>query len=186
MLIKHNELLIRNAISTDAEQLCIWWNDGAIMSHAGFPNGVGDTPDKIRERLAHDTDETHRLHIIELEGIPIGEMNYRNINGVAEIGIKICDFKHQEKGYGTTLLSIFIDALFRYYNYDKVTLDTNLKNKRAQHVYENKLGFKCVRIENDAWLDQLGVLNSSVYYEMTRHDWFAIHNEQLKYVYIAE
>lgn len=168
MFIRYKNLTIRNAISADAEQLCAWWNDGKVMAHAGFPNGVGCTPEEIRESLASDRDESHRRHIIELDGTPIGEMNYRNKEGAAELGIKICDFTRQEKGYGTELLTIFIDALFRYYGYEKMILDTNLKNERAQYVYEKKLGFRRVGIETDAWQDQLGEWNSIVNYEMSK------------------
>lgn len=183
MLIKYENLTIRNAGAADAEQLCTWWNDGKIMAHAGLPNGAGCTPEKIRESLAGDTDETHRRHIIELSGDPIGEMNYRNKGGAAELGIKICVFAELEKGYGTKLLTVFIDALFRYYGYEKIILDTNLKNERAQHVYEKKLGFRRVGIERDAWRDQLGVLNSTVNFEMSKADWFASRKEPLEYIY---
>jgi RimJ/RimL family protein N-acetyltransferase len=114
MLIKYKNLTIRNAVAADAEQLCAWWNDGKIMAHAGLPNGSGETTEEIRDRLIGNTDDTHGRHIIELDGKPIGEMMYRNKGGAAELGIKICDFSKQEKGYGTELLTIFIDALFRY------------------------------------------------------------------------
>lgn len=185
MIIRYKNLLIRNAVSTDAEQLCAWWNDGKVMAHAGLPNGLGCTPEEIRESLASDTDESHRRHIIELDGTPIGEMNYRNKEGAAELGIKICDFTQQEKGYGTELLTIFIDALFRYYGYEKMILDTNLKNERAQHVYGDKLGFRRVGVEIDAWQDQLGEWNSIVNFEMSKADWQASHREAPDYVYIS-
>jgi RimJ/RimL family protein N-acetyltransferase/N-acetylglutamate synthase-like GNAT family acetyltransferase len=180
MHITYNNLVIRNATPTDAEQLCAWWNDGAIMAHAGFPNGVGDTPERIRESLAGDNDETHRRHIIELVGTPIGEMNYRNKGGIAEIGIKICDANEREKGYGTILLSTFIDALFRYYGYEKIILDTNVKNTRAQHVYEHKLGFHKLGIRENSWTDQLGVPQSSIDYDLSKADWLAAH-PQIEY-----
>lgn len=196
MLIKYQNLTIRNAVADDAEQLCIWWNDGKVMAHAGFPNGVGCVPEEIRKSLSGDTDETHRRHIIELGGKPIGEMNYRNKDGAhagriqkplstgsAEIGIKICDFSEQEKGYGTELLTVFIDALFRYYGYERIILDTNLKNERAQHVYEKKLGFRRFEVEKDAWRDQLGELQSTVNYEMSKADWFASRKEPLEYIH---
>jgi RimJ/RimL family protein N-acetyltransferase/ubiquinone/menaquinone biosynthesis C-methylase UbiE len=173
MNIAKNNLTIRNAESSDAEQLCLWWNDGKVMAHAGFPNGLNTTADEIRKDLASDNDDTHRRHIIEHNGKPIGEMNYRNRGGnIAEIGIKICDFSKQEKGLGTTLLTMFINALFTQYGYDKIVLDTNAKNKRAQHVYEKKLGFKVVRVRNDSWRDQLGELQSSIDYELTKEEWF--------------
>ena len=185
MFIRYKNLTIRNAVSADAEQLCAWWNDGKVMAHAGFPNGVGCTPEEIRESLASDRDESHRRHIIELDGTPIGEMNYRNKEGAAELGIKICDFTRQEKGYGTELLTVFIDALFRSYGYEKMILDTNLKNERAQYVYEKKLGFRRVGIETDAWQDQLGEWNSIVNYEMSKADWLASRRELPDYIYIS-
>jgi len=172
MNITMNNLTIRNATSYDAELLCKWWNDGAVMAHAGFPNGINTTADKIRNSLNTDTDDTHRRHIIEYNGNPIGEMNYRNKGeGIAEIGIKICDFTQQEKGLGTTLLSMFIDSLFNEYGYKKIILDTNTKNKRAQYVYEKKLGFNIVGIREQAWRDQLGVMQSAIDYALTNEEW---------------
>ena len=171
MNISKNGLTIRNAEPSDAEQLCEWWNDGNIMAHAGFPNGLATTVEEIRNSLVTDADETHRRHIIEYNGKPIGEMDYRNKGGnTAEIGIKICDTTLQEKGLGTMLLSMFIDALF-HRGYDRIIVDTNTKNKRAQHVYESKLGFRMVRVQENSWRDQLGELQSAIDYELTKDHW---------------
>ena len=171
MILAKNNLLIRNAVSSDAEQLCIWWNDGKVMAHAGFPNGLGTTPDDVRRDLAADCDETHRRHIIELDSVPVGEMNYRNKGGgVAEIGLKICDFSKHEQGLGTTLLTMFIDALFTYYGYESVILDTNTKNTRAQRVYE-KLGFTNLGVRQNSWKDQVGEWQSSIDYRLEKKDW---------------
>lgn len=63
------------------------------MAHAGFPLGIGTTPEQVRKLLESDTDSSRRC-IIELDGVPIGEMNYRDIGGkTAQIGIKICVFQ---------------------------------------------------------------------------------------------
>jgi hypothetical protein len=43
MNIKYDQLCIRNAEKKDCEQLAKWWNDGKVMAHAGFPNGLGTT-----------------------------------------------------------------------------------------------------------------------------------------------
>lgn len=186
MLIKLDNLIIRNAEATDAEQLCAWWNDGRIMAHAGLPKGAGCTPDEMRQGLTSYTDSTNHRHIIELDGRPIGEMNYRDKGGAAELGIKICDFSEQEKGYGTKLLTVFIDALFRYCRYEKMVLDTNLKNERAQHVYEKKLGFRRIGIEKDAWRDQLGELQSTVNSEIGKAEWFAAQGNPLNYIHVMQ
>lgn len=170
MLLKHNNLIIRNATEKDAEQLAMWWNDGKIMAHAGFPNGTGQTAQSIANNLQKDTDTTHRRLIIEMDNMPIGEMNYRNKGSqTVEIGIKICDFSKQNKGVGKILLSMLISALFKDFGYQKIILDTNLKNKRAQHVYE-QLGFTKLRVNQNSWTNQIGELQSSIDYELYQKD----------------
>ena len=161
-----NDICIRNAVETDCQQLTDWWNDGKVMAHAGFPNGLGTTTEEVAMQISAEQDDRGRTLIIESCGKPIGEMNYHRLDGnVAEIGIKICDFDYQEKGLGPIALSMLIKELFST-GFEKIILDTNLNNERAQHVYE-KLGFKKLRINIDAWEDQLGVMQSSVDYELT-------------------
>lgn len=168
MFIKKDNLTIRNALVKDAEMLTSWWNDGAVMAHAGFPNGLGQTVRETAESLEKDTNDTHRRLIIEIDDIPVGEMNYRNKgNKTAEIGIKICDFSKQDKGMGTKLLSMLINSLFNDYEYEKIILDTNVKNVRAQRVYE-KLGFCKLKVNADSWKNQLGELQSSIDYELIK------------------
>lgn len=170
MLLQTENLKIRNATVDDAKLLAAWWNDGKIMAHAGFPNGTGQTPENIAESLKKDADNVRRRLLIELDNIPIGEMVYRNIgNGTAEIGVKICDFSKHDKGYGKILLSMLISSLFNDMGYEKIILDTNLNNKRAQHVYE-ELGFQKVQIRENSWRNQLGELQTSVDYEMYQKD----------------
>jgi predicted N-acetyltransferase YhbS len=52
-------------------------------------------------------------------------------------------------------------------------LDTNVKNERAQYVYEKKLGFKRIRVRENSWIDQLGEPQSAIDYELTKADWQA-------------
>lgn len=162
-LIQYNDLTIRQASVHDAPQLAAWWNDGTVMAHAGFPNGLGITPAEVAERL-------QRGHlVIEEAGRMIGECNYRDAGGGAvEIGIKICEADCQDRGIGRKVLSMLIRWLFDH-SYTKIVLDTNLSNTRAQHVYES-LGFRKLRINKDSWKDQLGRLQSSVDYELTEQD----------------
>ena len=170
MLLQFKNLTIRNAETTDADWLSLWWNDGAIMAHAGFPLGLGRTADSIARDIRLDTDDTCRRLMIELESTPIGEMVYRNMGErVAEIGIKICDPSEQNKGYGKILLSMLLRALFEDLNYWKVILDTSPENLRAQRVYE-ELGFKKLRVRENAWQDQLGQWQAIADYELVPQD----------------
>ena len=53
--------------------------------------------------------------------------------------------------------------------YQKIILDTNVKNERAQHVYE-QLGFKKLRVNKNSWKNQVGELQSSIDYELFQKD----------------
>ena len=97
MLLEYERITLRNAGAADAAQLAAWWNDGALMAHAGFPNGTGQTPESVAADIRKDADGVHQRLIIELDGRPVGEMMYENLgDGTAEIGIKICDASEQE------------------------------------------------------------------------------------------
>lgn len=165
-MLHYEKIAIRNALPEDAPLLARWWNDGAVMAHAGFPKGLGTTAEKIAAGLADDTDETRRRMILLWDTTPIGEMVYRNIGSrTADIGIKICERSFQEKGIGRIALSLLVQYLFDN-GYTKIVLDTNLNNTRAQHVYE-KLGFQRLRVNPDSWQNQLGQWESSVDYALT-------------------
>lgn len=168
MYLKNDNLVIRHATVDDVQILCHWWSDGKIMAHAGFPNGINTDANELKEKLKNETDASRRL-IIEIDSNRVGEMSYRIQGDAAEIGIKICNFSYQEKGYGTRILKMLIKYLFDEMKVKKVILDTNLSNTRAQHVYE-KIGFKKVAVRINSWTDQLGVLQSAVDYELRRED----------------
>ena len=160
MKVQYKHLTIRDAVAADAEQLTAWWNDGAVMAHAGFPNGLGTTVEKVIAGLGNG-----RLVMEESERL-IGEACYRKVGeAIAEIGIKICETDCQNRGLGRVILSMLISWLFAQ-GFEKIVLDTNLTNKRAQHVYES-LGFKKLRVNIDSWTDQLGNKQSAVDYELT-------------------
>lgn len=166
MLLAYKQIIIRNAVPEDASLLAKWWNDGAVMAHAGFPLGLGTSSEEIARDLSEDSDDTRRRLILLWDKLPIGEMVYRNIgNQTADIGIKICESAFQEKGIGRIALSMLIRHLF-HSGYTKIVLDTNLNNTRAQHVYE-KLGFQKLRVNLDSWQNQLGSWESSVDYALT-------------------
>lgn len=167
MELVYKNLKIREARIEDASLLATWWNDGSIMAHAGFPNGLHTTVEEVSKKLRENY--VMRL-IIEAENVAIGEMCYRAVNDTTfDIGIKICVSDFQDKGYGRIILSLLLHYLFYDLKCSKVVLDTDFENKRAQHVYE-LLGFKKVRVEENSWTNQIGELRSTVYYELVESD----------------
>jgi RimJ/RimL family protein N-acetyltransferase len=167
MRLESSGRVIRQAEERDARLLCDWWNDGDVMAHAGFPDGLGTTEREVAERLRSDSDACRRL-LLEIDGLAVGEMNYRTVAaGEAEIGIKLCDPAARDRGNGTAFLRMLIAYLFEEAGYERIRLDTNLQNTRAQHVYE-KLGFRRTSVHINAWKDQRGLPQSMVDYELTR------------------
>lgn len=165
MDLRQRELRIRTAQAADVQTLIRWWNDGAVMAHAGFPNGLGITAERIMKQLAENRNGIRELLILEDGGERIGEMNYRaGAPGVAEIGIKICEATRQNGGRGRRFLTMLLQELFRM-GFQRVCLDTDLNNLRAQHVYES-LGFRKTGVRYNSWTDQLGNLRSAVDYEL--------------------
>lgn len=129
--ITYHDISIRNDEKKDCNQLAIWWNDGKVMEHASFPNGLGTSAAEIEKKIANDDDKAKRRLIVEYKGTLIEELFNRGAN--------------------------------------LIFLDTNLKNTRAQHVYE-MLGFRKVSVNIDSWKNQLGELQSSVNYELEVND----------------
>ena len=186
MYLADGDLVIRNAEFDDAEILCRWWNDGSIMEHAGFPHGLCTTVEKIKSELATDTDGEHRRLILEVGSVPVGEMSYRRKGAAsAEMGIKICDFKQQNRGFGPRFLTMLIESLFNKMGYEKIVLDTNLKNTRAQHVYEN-IGFRKTAVRFNSWKNQMGELQSSVDYELTKPEYLKLSTSNTSAEYTRE
>lgn len=168
MELQYENIRIRNAAITDAVLLSSWWNDGSVMAHAGFPMGIGTTPQKVAQEISKESDSTVRRYLILVDELRIGEMVHRQLNPrVCQIGIKICDASKQNQGYGKKILSLFLSGLFDCLGYEQIQLDTDLENTRAQHVYES-LGFQKLGVNRDSWVDQLGRSRSSVDYCLTR------------------
>ncbi len=169
MILQERELTIRSAVPDDAEILTAWWNDGAVMAHAGFPNGLGTTAERVRAQIRRNEPGVSELLIVLCDGVPIGEMDYRSESkAFAEIGIKLCVSSMQNRGLGKRLLALLLEQLFEL-GFRTIRLDTNPNNLRAMHVYET-LGFRRLGIRVDSWTDQLGRLQSAVDYELRPED----------------
>ncbi len=164
MKIIYQDILIRDAKEKDVSILTQWRNDGKVMAHAGFPNGINTTIQKVKEQLQEELKNYKQRLIIEYKHQPIGEMCFFPFDDAIEIGIKICEINMQNHGLGQNILTLFIQELF-HMGYSKIILSTDLNNLRAQHVYE-KLGFKKYDIQYNSWQDPQGDMHSTIFYEL--------------------
>jgi len=171
MELINKDLCIRNARPEDAATLTTWWNDGAIMAHAGFPHGLNTSVETVRNQIINQDQTKHTRMMIVYQDRAIGEMSYRLLeNKTAEIGIKICQADLRERGLGSQLLTMLLDYLFCQLGMDRVILDTDESNTRAQHVYE-KLGFIQVGRRPGAFQDQDGNKRTPIDYELLSKNW---------------
>ncbi len=166
MYITLDDMVIRKANVEDAKTLCDWWNNGELMKDVGFPNGLGKRVEEVEKQIVEGKKV---LLMLLLGNKPIGEAVYGDLNnGICEIGIKICEINLQGRGYGKRFLSLFINELFDT-GYEKIVLDTDLENIRAQKLYE-KVGFKRLRVHKNSWRNQVGEVRSSVDFELVKKD----------------
>lgn len=169
MELLENDIVLRTWNINDTDYIWKWWNDGSVMAHAGFPLGLGKTREEIEETIKSPSNKERM--IIEIHGNMVGELCYEPLSdSTCEIGIKICESTYQNQGYGTKVLTILLDYLFKELNFKTVVLDTMVENVRAQHVYE-KLGFVRVGVRENCWKDQMGVLRSAADYELEKEVW---------------
>ncbi|SHJ15674.1 GNAT family N-acetyltransferase [Lutispora thermophila] len=184
MRIQKDNIVIRSAIIDDAIQLNKWWNDGKVMEHAGFPNGLGEPIEDTIENIKRRTDILNQLCIIEIDGEAVGELSYSIKGDTAYPGWKICNFNYQNKGYGPKIIMMLFEFLFTdeainsKCEVEKIAWDTMLENERAQFVYENKIGARRIGIRKDCWKDQNGKLRTVVDYELSREEFFKVKEER--------
>ena len=187
MFIKKENIVIRNVEIYDAPVICKWWNDGKVMAHAGFSNGLYTNENEVIDQIiSFGNSDNSEFAIIEIDGIKVGELSYSVKNAIAYPGFKICEKAYQNMGYGPKVILIVFDYIFRKEKYSlmggikEIIWDTNLRNKRAMHVYESKIGATRLRINKDSWEDDLGVLQSSVEYSISKDEFYNKHKNTLK------
>lgn len=91
MRIQKDNIVIRSATIDDAIQLNKWWNDGRVMEDVGFPKGTGESLEDTIENIKRREGKLNDLCIIEIDGKPVGELNYNIKGNIAYPGWKICD-----------------------------------------------------------------------------------------------
>ena len=160
-------LNIRPTETKDLEHVMNLWNDGEVMRHVGFPEGIGGDLEKMKAwfaRLAQNPMAAH-FSIFDDEDY-LGESFYRVLDGhdLAAMDIKLFP-KGRGRGIARTALGFALDAVFENKLASRAYVDPHLDNLKAVALYE-RLGF--VKKPRPAHLEP-----HSTYYETDRDTWLA-------------
>lgn len=143
-MLKGNKTIIRPLESSDLEILYEWYNDYEY-SHwisGGWPVNTLLRREQIEKTLYEE--DPYRYAITTMENHLIGTLGFDEVNipaRSAKVFIGIGLKEYWGKGFGQDALKIFLNYLFNYWNFNRLTAETWEGNKRAIHCYE-KLGFQ--------------------------------------------
>ena len=174
MKIEYASFCIRNADVSDAKIICKWWNDDNLAKTIGFSNNFNIKEEEIIMQLTHD-----RNHLIlGYQSQPIGEVIFREVGyKTIKLMIRICVSSLRDRGYGKIFISMILQVLFYELDHEKIIIDTDLENIRAQHVFST-LGFNKIRVNMDCYKDHHGDMHSLVEYELYRDEFNSYINSE--------
>ena len=158
----------------DAELVHGWYADARIASLMGdLPRSLAGRQQRYESSVATEG-ESHFLFVIcRLEDDqPVGRTDLFEIDrrhGSAAFGITIGDPAMWDKGYGTDAVNAVVDFAFGQLRLERLWLDTDAHNTRAQAVYK-KAGFVREGVLRHSWY-QDGRWSDSVRMAMLRDEW---------------
>jgi radical SAM protein with 4Fe4S-binding SPASM domain len=151
--ISTDRLILRPPVQSDFKFLKSMWENGGVMKFVGFPSGLYQSDEKIRQWINEWQDEDRLRLVIEEKKTKkaIGETGFhidkeypfaKKADAVAAPDIKLIS-EAQGKGFGSEALKALIDYVFSKTNVTVIQITPNVKNKAALGLY-SKLGFKKV------------------------------------------
>ncbi|MGN0999141.1 MAG: GNAT family N-acetyltransferase [Faecousia sp.] len=153
------------------------WADPAVMRYVGFPDGLHETMENLRDRwLPWVQNPPKRQHYSVYSGdVYCGESFY----DVDETGLACMDIKllpeARGKGIASAALSYALTQAFSTGGAERAYVDPNPENQKALALYA-RLGFQ--RVQRPSHLENPGC--PYVYLEMTRQNWAALHENHEK------
>ncbi|MCV2392962.1 GNAT family N-acetyltransferase [Actinotalea sp. M2MS4P-6] len=134
---------VRPTTPADLDDLASLWNDGAVMTYVGFPDGLGVDKDAMAawwRALTSNPDRQHR--VIEHDELGFcGEAYYATGDGpVAVVDIKLAPGA-RGRGLGTLGLSSVLDELADGGRAERAKVDPHRDNRAALRLYR-RLGFR--------------------------------------------
>lgn len=161
-------LLIKETAFCDLENLRKLWADGEVMKFVGFPNGLSQTAEQMKEWYEYINKGRPQINHFSIfdNGRYCGETFYEinPLNGSAALDVKLFPFS-RGRGIASTALKFAIKQAFGQ-GAISVWVDPNPKNEKALALY-NRLGFTQLPFPED-FPDSEG--SNSLYYELKKQD----------------
>jgi RimJ/RimL family protein N-acetyltransferase len=168
---------LRPLEADDAEVIHRWFEDTRIATLMGeLPRSLSRRRQQYESNVADQGSGYFLFVICRLEDDrPVGRTDLFDIdrqNGSAAFGITIGDPASWGNGYGTDAVNALVDFAFGQLRLERVWLDTDAHNARAQAVYA-KAGFVREGVLRRAFY-QDGRWSDDVRMAMIREEWVAL------------
>lgn len=134
-------LILRLATPADAAFLRSLWNDPRVMGFVGFPNGLGESEERLRANIAGRGDSVFRqLILVELREThqPIGQCKMEQLNqdGISETDVKLSP-EFWSRRYGVEVKRALLDYLFAHTDCRVVQATPNVENPASIRMQES-------------------------------------------------
>jgi RimJ/RimL family protein N-acetyltransferase len=146
IVFQTDRLKIRGAELDDAEFICSLWNDPALMTFVGFPEGLQTTPENVRKQIINTIDFLEALLIIETKNNDIigqCKLGKPDSSKISQPDIKLLS-EQQGKGYGTEIYMGLIKYLFSYMDCEIIQATPNVDNTASIRIQE-KVGARLIK-----------------------------------------
>jgi RimJ/RimL family protein N-acetyltransferase len=175
--LRGEHVYLRPLEPEDADLVSGWYADDRVRKLMGDPP-TSNARRRLRyeEAVREDGDSVYRFVICRLaDDVPVGRTDIFDVdraNGSCAFGITIGDPADWGRGYGTDAVNAVVDFAFGELRMERVWLDTDAANERAQAVYR-KAGFTIEGRLRHAWF-QDGAFLDDIRMAMLRDEWLAL------------
>lgn len=161
----------------DADLVSRWYADDRVRKLMGDPPmSFARRRQRYEDAVKEDGDSVYRFVICRLEDdVAVGRTDIFEVdraNGSCAFGIAIGDPGLWGQGLGTDAVAAIVDFAFGELRMERVWLDTDAANARAQAVYV-KAGFTVEGRLRHAWF-QDGAYLDDIRMAMLRDEWLAL------------
>lgn len=166
--ISGTAVMLRPSRESDRRDVFSWLAESDVTSSMMGPPLFPELPPPTWDEFNHDyrpnffdgsTLEVESSYIIEVAGVPIGQINYEirdDPTRHAELDIWLRSLADTGRGYGPDALIALTAHLYRTFGVDAFLIRPSARNPRAIRAYQ-KAGFALVPMSSQEQTDTYGV-----------------------------